>query len=227
MLVKSKPLVAAGIVAVAVFFVTAMLVLGGYSRGVDNSIIAFFNGHESGGLTAVLKVITFSGEFYCYLVVCALLLVIPQTRVDFGVPLTIVVVIAGALNALLKVIFREPRPDTHRLISESGYGFPSGHAMFAAAFACMAILLLIRFGRRRAMNVAGCVVLVLYALAVGTSRVYLGVHWPVDILGGYLAGFFTMVATIMAWDAWSVPITTATRHAWTKMLARRGSGALS
>jgi len=209
MLAKDKPLIVAGIVAVALFFVTAVLSTGGYSRGVDGAVIGWFNGLESGGLTATFKAITYSGEFYTYLGLCAVLLIIPRTRVDFGAPVTAVVLITGAMNASLKQVFREPRPDTHRLIAESGYSFPSGHAMFAAAAVSVVIVLLARHCGSRAVTVVLSVVLVVFALGVGSSRVYLGVHWPVDILGGYLAGFATCVVVVVAWDLWWARIVAA------------------
>ncbi|MBZ9751125.1 phosphatase PAP2 family protein [Deinococcus sp. HMF7604] len=91
---------------------------------------------------------------------------------------------ATLLNVVAKVIFQRPRPDEMvAVLTEPGYSFPSGHAMANAAFG-MALTLV--FWRSRAgwpVAVFGA----LWAVAVGTSRNYLGVHYPSDVLAGITA----------------------------------------
>ncbi|MGW0555950.1 phosphatase PAP2 family protein [Streptomyces sp. NPDC002926] len=91
----------------------------------------------------------------------------------------------AARSGLLHLIGR-PRPATADWVTHaSSFAFPSGHA---TTFALMAGLLAWAIaGRARpALAYAGCVLLVSWAIAVGLSRVYLGVHWPSDVLGGWL-----------------------------------------
>lgn len=94
----------------------------------------------------------------------------------------------GVLNQVLKLIFERVRPDIFPIIAESGYSFPSGHAMGAICFygilAYFAGLgLKNRTVRWLLMSSAG-----IYIVLIGLSRVYLGVHYPTDILAGYAAG---------------------------------------
>ena len=84
---------------------------------------------------------------------------------------------------VLKIVFQTPRPfnaisSVHALFTESGYAFPSGHATFFMAIACA-----IYFKHKR----AGYIFL-FCALVIGIARVAGGVHFPVDILGGFLIG---------------------------------------
>jgi undecaprenyl-diphosphatase len=107
-------------------------------------------------------------------------------------------VMAGSpiLNYLLKVFFQRARPDLNRLIEIGGYSFPSGHAMNAFTFYGILTFLLWRHIPVR----RGRTVLLLFStiliLAIGISRIYLGVHYPSDIIGGYLAGSFWLAVSI-------------------------------
>ena len=193
-------------VCLGLFVVTCVFAVTGYYQDFGSGFIAWLQGLESGPLTAVMKAITTIGEWYVYLVVCLALLLIPRTRWQYGVPLAAATLIAAALNTVLKQIFREPRPDTHRLITETGFSFPSGHAMIGAAFVFMAIFLVWRLVASRPAKIIVTVVLCLAILLIGVSRIYLGVHWPTDIIGGYFAAFAMLppmawaLARLNTWD---------------------------
>lgn len=92
----------------------------------------------------------------------------------------------------LKLLFRRDRPPPgNRLVFEDSFSFPSGHSVFAAVFFLMLAVLLVRhIPPRRAWARAGVFAACLsLALTVGLSRVWLGVHYPTDVLGGLLLGF--------------------------------------
>lgn len=142
-------------------------------------------------LTAVMKVFTFLGsaEMQSLLAVGALtvlfLLRRPLTEKLF---LTAAITGSTLLNELLKNIFHRPRPDVNQLIQETGYSFPSGHAMVGIAFFGAIAYLLWTFLPLRHTRWLMAAGFALVILAIGVSRVYLGVHYPSDIAGGYAAG---------------------------------------
>ena len=110
------------------------------------------------------------------------------------------VTVAQLANVALKFLFSSPRPTTdHVAVTDpsSGFGFPSGHTMATVVLVCSLAYILLRETdcRWRRTGIVGMVVVV--ALAMGFSRIYVGAHWPSDVLGAYLWGAaFTSFAII-------------------------------
>nr|WP_306220618.1 phosphatase PAP2 family protein [Cohnella sp. WQ 127256] len=94
---------------------------------------------------------------------------------------------AALLNAVLKSIFQRDRPNIYRLAEETGYSFPSGHSMVAFALYVVLIYLLWRHTGSKWGRVILIAAGSLFIVSIGLSRIYLGVHYPSDVLGGYLA----------------------------------------
>lgn len=121
------------------------------------------------------------------LAVCGFLLLDGKKRAAL---LVLVAVFGGFLGSnLLKHSFQRPRPD---LVPHGAYvyttSFPSGHSMMAASTYLTIGVLLARVQRRRRQRAFILFLAALLTLLVGLSRVYLGVHWPTDVLAGWTAG---------------------------------------
>ena len=105
--------------------------------------------------------------------------------------LFVLVAVGGGqlLSTLAKSAFDRPRPDLvpHEAVVYTA-SFPSGHSMMAAVTYLTLAVLLARVQPRRALKVYLVVLAVIITVAVGVSRVYLGVHWPTDVLAGWTAG---------------------------------------
>jgi undecaprenyl-diphosphatase len=104
--------------------------------------------------------------------------------------LMLIAVVGGVLlSTLMKSHFDRPRPD---LVPHGSYvltkSFPSGHAMMAATTYLTLGAVMAEAERKRSLRIFFLVIGMFSAIVVGISRVYLGVHWPTDILAGWCAG---------------------------------------
>ena len=97
-------------------------------------------------------------------------------------------VLVTALNAGLKLLVARSRPDEAiRLVTETGFSFPSGHSMVAMAFFGLIVWFVWHYERNRVQRLLLCAVFALAIVGVGFSRIYLGVHYASDVLGGFCA----------------------------------------
>ncbi len=120
-------------------------------------------------------------------------------------------ILGGRLLSIgMKIIFQRERPPiVHRLVPvpESSYSFPSGHSVFAAVFFAMLAYVLVRTipATHVWMRVLAAIWCVFLAILVAVSRVWLGVHYPTDVMGGLLLGVGWVVTVWLirvGWDHW-------------------------
>jgi undecaprenyl-diphosphatase len=164
----------------------------------DSSVIASIQGRESPMLTSLMKFFTFIGSAPFVIILSLLLLVFLYKVLHHRFELILfIAAVAGSavINQVLKSIFHRVRPNLHRLIDVSGYSFPSGHAMNAFTVYVIISFLLWRHIPSKLGRSILIFLSILMILAIGISRIYLGVHYPSDIIGGYFAsGFWLAIA---------------------------------
>ena len=104
----------------------------------------------------------------------------------------------GLLDALLKLAIRRPRPpDAARFLPHASWSFPSGHAMVSlVAYGMLAYLLVLLWAHRRSVQLSVVLGAALLVVAIGMSRLYLGVHHFSDVVAGYAAGALWLSACI-------------------------------
>ena len=91
---------------------------------------------------------------------------------------------------------QRPRPDHLRLIKQGGYSFPSGHSMIAICVYGTLIYLVHRKVKNRKIKVALEILLTIIILLIGISRIYVGVHYPSDVITGYLISIIILIINI-------------------------------
>ena len=103
-----------------------------------------------------------------------------------------------AAGQILKPVVGRARPDDTLIAVESvGFAFPSGHSVYAFLFGGLLIYLAGGLIRNTLVRRTVQVAIGLWVVAMGTSRVYLGVHWPSDVIGGFMFGAIALTVIIM------------------------------
>ncbi|MGF2616691.1 phosphatase PAP2 family protein [Rossellomorea aquimaris] len=156
----------------------------------DSAVYSGVSKFVTPGVTEFMKGITFLGgiEWISFLTAIAVILFIVFKKYSLAVYVLLTVAIGGGFNWGLKEYFKRERPDIEALVEQGGYSFPSGHSMSSFIFYGALAFALFRLYDHTWSKVLGAAVLMLLVFLIGVSRIYLGVHYPSDILGGFSAG---------------------------------------
>ncbi len=159
--------------------------------------------HSSDSLLTAVEVVTFFGRavWLAVLVGLAGLFLLRRGQRRLAAFLVLVAVGGGLLNTAVKVAVDRPRPVVdHPVATASGHSFPSGHSMGSTVtYGALLVAFLPAVRRRRTLAVVATAVLV---LAIGCSRLLLGVHFLSDVLGGFVLGLAWLTGSVAAFETW-------------------------
>lgn len=179
------------------FVAAAEEILEGETLGFDEAILLAINGTSNGFWDAFFPAVTHLGDAFGIIAIAGIVAVVLFLRKKYKKILLLVAGVGGAvlLNLVLKLIFERPRPDLwEQLVVETSFSFPSGHAMASSALAFSIIVIAWNTRFRWYAVGAGA----LFMLAIGLSRLYLGVHYPTDVLAGwFVSGVWVALVTLV------------------------------
>lgn len=196
-------LLAGFILSVLLMFVSAMIIDEVLEQEIDwfdRAAYDLFHRLHSDSFTADVIFLTDMGAAPALLIIFALVasvLLWFKQRIE-ALMLALALGGGGLFNYGLKMLFRRDRPSFEHLVTVQGYSFPSGHAMVSFVFYGMLGYLAWYYLRKRGIwrwVVPLC--LVFFALAIGCSRIYLGVHYASDVIAGFTIGGVWLTACIM------------------------------
>lgn len=173
--------------------------LADYDQSITEYVISF----RSPKLTQILMFITNVGDFYGYVIVLVLFTFMSMfvfKRWKYTVQIVLVLLLSSISNLILKRFVDRARPGIEHMVSVETLSYPSGHAMSAMAFYGFLIYLFYRFKMNIVLKITIMLLLGLLIFSIGFSRIYLGVHFPSDIAGGYIAGFIWVVFCIVLFN---------------------------
>lgn len=188
------------LVSLAVFILIAIGEVTGSFLNMNQAIMNYIQSFENKTMTTIMIFISDISEWFVYIPIAFILILIPKTRFTYGLPSMCTLVATSGVNYILKDIFAEQRPHFHRLIAESGYGFPSAHAMVGTAFIGICTYIFLTSDNKISLKIFASLVSISTLLIVGLSRIYLGVHFPTDVLGGYMSGTFMGALSLIAFE---------------------------
>ena len=153
------------------------------------------NNLRSDGLTFIMLFITnFCNPIILILLSLVILLICKDKKM--GLIIIINLLVSILLNIIFKGIIQRDRPLEDFLIIESGYSFPSGHSMVSMAYYGLIIYFIYKKIKAKRVRNVLMILIGLLILAIGFSRIYLGVHFASDVIGGFLISIIYLVCVI-------------------------------
>jgi len=145
--------------------------------------------------TLIMTFISYLGSATTLILLSIVFLVFLKDK-KLALSISINLILVYAINVILKVIVARPRPEILRLVHETSYSFPSGHAMVATGF--YGYLIYIAYNKISKQSIRNTVIafLSILILLIGVSRIYLGVHYATDVIGGFIIGIIYLVLYI-------------------------------
>jgi undecaprenyl-diphosphatase len=196
---------AAAAAALALFLYLSALVMTGEIPSFDRDVRAFVLSFASPGLTFAMRGITWLGSpaFLVSAVVMLVWRLVKRGRRRAAALLVLATLGGEAYDEALKLVFRRERPEAmFGYALPETYSFPSGHAVASACFFGTVAAILTRRMRSQTRKAAVWAMAVLVILAIGLSRVYLGVHHPSDVVGGYAAAVVWLALVRAGYERW-------------------------
>lgn len=168
----------------------------------DNAINSWTASHQNGIIQTISIFLSkiFEPIYVIIFVILLSLFLLSKSKKKQAILLSAASLSSGIFIYLLKHIFSKARP-SNGIIPETGFSFPSGHAMISIALfgTLIYIALNIKSKTNKIISIIACIFGI---LLVGLSRVYLNVHWLSDVIGGYLFGLFILFAILFYEKIW-------------------------
>ena len=171
-------------ILLGIFGFVVMELLTEKLEGFDTAVYNFVISIKSPFFTTFFKIIT-ALVSPVFLIILSLLLFFIFKNKKFAILSLGNLGLVFCINQILKYLFVRPRPFEWMLIEETGYSFPSGHAMVSVGFYGMLIYLIWLTGISKNKKIILTIIISLLIFLIGLSRIYLGVHYCSDIIGGF------------------------------------------
>lgn len=180
------------------FILFTVLMITNNTKVFDDNIYNYIFSFRNNLLDTIFKTITKFGNTITVIIMIFILLIFLGKENIYKIMLTVTTTVLT--NQGLKHLIRRVRPEHIRLIKEKGFAFPSGHAMISIALYGFMIYLVHKNIKNKFIKSILIILLLLLILGIGMSRIYLGVHYPSDVLSGYFIAIPIIVLIVCRVD---------------------------
>ena len=165
---------------------------------LDRNVFQFLDSFATQEIIEVMRFFTFFGKpqflIPAYLFMIILFLVLKKR--NYAIEIGIIGATSTALLFGLKKFFQRERPHIPIFEHLPGYSFPSGHALLSFVFVSALIYLLWRSEMKNAWKWTISILLILFSLMVGISRIFLRVHYATDVIAGFSLGYAWVILSL-------------------------------
>lgn len=180
---KNKKLCVVAIILGLVFVINTILVVCGLTTGFDNFIYSLVRNLECGFFDTYFVGVTRLGDVSVVIGIVLILCLIFRNR--HSIMFIVLAANSALTNKLVKHIICRERPDVLKLVKQGGYSYPSGHSMIAMSIYGYLLYLAFTRIKNKTLKWICSIILSILILSIGISRVYVGVHYASDVLGGF------------------------------------------
>lgn len=164
---------------------------------LDTFLTNFVSSFRSPLATDVMMFLTIMGGVLFLFVFSLIVIIYLFTKRKKDALIFLSILYSGILiNLILKLNFQRPRP-LDSMIYEATFSFPSGHAMNSFVFYVALSYFILRETKSIKITILASIISFVLILGIGVSRIYLGVHYPSDVIAGYIAGFLWFISAIL------------------------------
>src|SRR6476469_8393644 len=175
------------IISIFVFGYIAHEIVGENETAFDEKAFHFFAGFNSPGFITINRILTFFGASYfsisAYIILLTILFL--SGRKTDGINIAIIAVTSTALMFGLKEFFHRKRPDLPLIRTLDNFSFPSGHALSSFIFCSVLVYLVWKGGLHIAWKWVLSILLMLFSICIGISRIVLRYHYASDVIAGF------------------------------------------
>jgi len=182
------------IISVLSIIFISMLFLIRFNNSFDEVIYSFIISFRTNILDMYFSTITHLGDptISGILIIICLVLFSKRERIF----LLICVGLGLLSNSLLKNLICRVRPDHLRLVEQGGYSFPSGHSMISICFYGLLMYLIMTKVKNKVIKIISMIVFGIIVVSIPISRIYVGVHYPTDVIAGVCLGGIVLMLSI-------------------------------
>ena len=176
------------------FIALTILVCLGLTKNIDKSVYDFIISFRNNILDTYFKGITRLGDPTMIIILLCLCVVLIRGKNIFYLSLS--TALSALFNQIIKHIVQRPRPDELRLIYQGGYSYPSGHSMISICFYGFLFYYVYKYVKNKYIKTILLLLLSIIIISIPISRIYVGVHYFSDVIGGLLLGGFILIIVI-------------------------------